>query len=333
MTDVTVVIATFNRAALLRETLEAMCRVRTGDLSVNFVVVDNASSDATPEVLHQFAQRLPLTQLRESKPGKSNALNLALREASLGEIVVFTDDDATPDVSWFEEIVATCRRWPSHSVFGGRIEPGFPSCVPRPFWTEDKRIQAIAFSAHHVSEREGPYPAHFEPFGPNFWMRRSALAGVEFRSDLGPHPTRRTLGDESEFLRRLRRRGCAPIYSPSARVVHRIEAERLTEIALYRRAYQSGRGTVHVTGMPETTLLERSRIAWNLRVMSNVGVSVWQLLGAALEPEESVRVTKLFARALTLGKNFEALCWSAKVALGRGPASTSPLQLDSPARA
>lgn len=333
MTELTVVIPTFNRASILRDTLEAMCRVRRGDLSVSFVVVDNASTDDTQEVLRQFAPRLPLTVMYEPAAGKCNALNLALRRAALGELVVFTDDDGTPDPSWFEEIVAVSRRWPAHAVFGGRVDPGWPSSVPRPFWAADKRIQAIAFTAHHVSDSEGPYPAHFEPFGPNFWVRRSALAGIEFRSDLGPHPTRRTLCDESEFLRRMRRRGFAPIYAPSARVVHRIQTDRLTELALYRRAYQSGRGTVHVTGMPEKTLLKSSRTAWHLRVASNVGVSAWQLLGAALEPEENVRVTKLFARALTLGKNVEALCWSARVALGRGPASGSPLQLDAPVEA
>jgi len=215
MSDLTVLMPTFNRAAVLRATLEAMCRVRLGDLSVEFVVIDNASTDATPEVLRELASRLPLRQLREARPGKSNALNRALREAPLGGIVVFTDDDVTPDSSWFEAIVATCQRWPEHSVFGGRIDPGWPNSVPRPFWAADKTIQAIAFSAHHPSEREGPYPDHFEPFGPNFWVRREALAGVEFRSDLGPHPTRRTLGDESEFLRQLRARGLTPIYSPS----------------------------------------------------------------------------------------------------------------------
>jgi glycosyltransferase involved in cell wall biosynthesis len=328
MTDLTVVIPTFNRASILRETLEAMCRVRTGNLSVSFVIVDNASTDDTTGVLRQFAQRLPLTLLREPKPGKCNALNRALREASLGEVVVFTDDDGTPDASWFEEIVASCQRWPSHSVFGGRIDPGWPRSVPKPVWTADKRIQAIAFTAHHINDREGPYPPLVEPFGPNFWVRRSALAGVEFRSDLGPHPTRRTLCDESEFLRRMRRRGFAPIYVPSARLVHRVQTDRTTELALYRRAYQYGRGAVHVTSMPEATLLKRSRIAWHLRIASNVGVSAWQLLCAALDPEENARATKLFAKAMTLGKNFEALCWSANVALGRGPGLDSPLELD-----
>jgi len=328
MTDLTVVIPTFNRASILRETLEAMCRVRTGNLSVSFVVVDNASSDDTPAVLREFAQRLPLTVLHEPTPGKCNALNRALREASLGEIVVFTDDDGTADEAWFEAIVAACRRWPAHGVFGGRVDPAWPDSVPRPFWAADKRIQAIAFTAHHVSDQEGPYPAFREPFGPNFWVRRSSLAGFEFRSDLGPHPTRRTLCDESEFLRRMRRHGHAPVYVPSARMVHRIQTDRVTELALYRRAYQYGRGEVHVTSMPEASLLERSRAAWHLRIVSNVGVSAWQMLGAALEPEEAVRVTKLFAKALTLGKNFEALCWSVKVALGQGLSVGSSLQLD-----
>lgn len=92
-------------------------------------------------------------------------------------------------------------------------------------------------------------------------------------------------------------------------------------MALYRRAYQSGKGTVHVTGMPEQTLRQKSRAAWHLRVASNVGVSTWQMLCAALEPEENVRVTKLFTKALTLGKNVEALRWSAKVALARARTS------------
>lgn len=320
MSDLTVLMPTFNRAEVLRATLEAMCRARLGNLSVQFVIVDNASTDQTPAVLQEFASRLPLMQLREPKPGKSNALNRALRDAPLGDIVVFTDDDVTPDASWFEAIIATCQRWPEHSVFGGRIDLGWPSATPRPFWAADKQIQAIAFSAHHVNDREGPYPANLEPFGPNFWVRRDALAGVELRTDLGPHPTRRTLGDESEFLRQLRRRGFEPIYSPSSRVVHRIEPERTTETALYRRAFQSGKGTVHVTGMPEAKLLKRSRAAWHLRIASNIGVGACQLLGAALESDEKLRFTKIFARTFTLSKNVEALRWAARVAIGWRPA-------------
>jgi glycosyltransferase involved in cell wall biosynthesis len=82
MTDVTVLMPTFNRATVLRATLEAMCRVRTRGLSAEFVVIDNASTDATPQVLKEFAARLPLRWLRETAPGKSNALNRALRDVA-----------------------------------------------------------------------------------------------------------------------------------------------------------------------------------------------------------------------------------------------------------
>lgn len=310
MSDVTILMPTFNRVEVLRATLEAMVRVRREGLSVEFVVVDNASTDATPRLLRELAERLPLRCLREVRPGKSNALNLALDSGELGDIVVFTDDDVTPDPQWLEAIVAACRRWPEHGVFGGRIDPGWPKGVPVPFWASDRRIRAIAFSAHHPSECEGPYPEVGEPFGPNFWVRKQLLERVRFREDLGPHPTRRTLGDESEFLRQLRRCGHAPVYVPSARVVHRIEVERTTERALYRRAFQSGRGTVHVSGMPEASLQQTSPVGWRARLASNVGVAALQLVGAALEPDERQRFSKLFNTTYTFSKNLEALKWA-----------------------
>jgi len=326
MTDLTLLMPTFNRATVLRTTLQALSQVRMGNLSVEIVVIDNASTDQTQAVLRDFASRLPLRLIYEPKPGKCSALNRALREGRLGDIVLFSDDDVTPDASWFEAIIAVCQRWPQHSVFGGRIDPGWPKDTPIPFWAADKKVQVIAFSAHHISDREGPYPADMEPFGPNYWVRRDALAGLEFREDLGPHPTRQTLADEVEFLRQLRRKGFPPVYSPSARVVHRLEPERTSELGIYRRAYQSARGSVHVAGMPEEALLKKSRAAWHLRIASNVAVSAWQLLGAALEPEEKTRFTRLFNHTFTFSKNLEALRWAARVALGKSPARSPALE-------
>lgn len=331
MTDLTVLMPTFNRASVLRTTLEALRHVRVGDLSVEIVVIDNGSSDETQAVLREFSSQLPLRQIYEPKPGKCNALNRALRESTLGDIVLFTDDDVTPDPSWFEAVVATCQRWPQHAVFGGRIDPGWPKGVPVPFWAADKGVQLIAFSAHHMSDREGPYRADADPFGPNFWVRREALSGLTFRADLGPHPTRRTLGDETEFLRQLRSKGFSPIYTPSSRVIHRIEPERTTDLAIYRRAFQNGRGNVHVLGMPEAALLDKSPAAWHLRIASNVTVGALQLLAAALEPDEKQRFSKLFNRCFTFSRNLEALRWSLGKALESSRGLGAALELAEPA--
>jgi glycosyltransferase involved in cell wall biosynthesis len=305
--DVSVLIPTRNRARVLQSTLEAMCGVRRADVRAELVVVDNGSTDDTSNVCRAFRSKLPLTYLREPRAGKCHALNRALREARLGDIVVFTDDDVTPDEDWLESIVSTSSRWPKHSVFGGRIDPEWPSSVPLPRWVRNKQIQTVAFAAHSISDRECEYPAGREPFGPNYWVRRAALEGMSFLESVGPHPRRRTLGDETHFLRQLRRRGYAPVYSPAARVRHRIEAERMTKAAIYRRAFQYGRGFVHTEGVPESSLLETSEVAWRLRVVSNVAIGAMGIALASLEPDEDRRFAQLVARLFTLAKNVEAL--------------------------
>jgi len=66
-TSVTVLIATYNRAEILRETLEAMCRVERDKLAIEFVVIDNNSTDHTKEVVESFAERLPIRYLFEPR--------------------------------------------------------------------------------------------------------------------------------------------------------------------------------------------------------------------------------------------------------------------------
>lgn len=306
-TSLTVLIPTRNRANVLKATLEAMCRVRRDSLSVQFVVVDNGSTDATADVLKERGSRLPIVLLREPRAGKCYALNRALRDVQLGDIVVFTDDDVTPDESWLQSIIAVCERWPQHSVFGGRIDVEWPTDVIVPSWARHKQIQQMAFSEHSVAERECEYPPGVEPFGPNYWVRRSALTGFKFLEGIGPHPTRRTLGDETHFLRQLRAHGHCPVYSPDARVRHRIEAARTTRGAIYRRSFQYGRGCVHTEGVPEEFLLRQSRAAWYLRLTSNIGMSSLGVLRAALEPDENRRFRRVVAELFTLARNAEAL--------------------------
>jgi len=66
--DISVLIPTYNRAEILRETLEAMCQVKRDGLGVEFVVIDNNSTDHTKEVVEAFADRLPLCYLFEPRP-------------------------------------------------------------------------------------------------------------------------------------------------------------------------------------------------------------------------------------------------------------------------
>ena len=77
--QVSIVIATYNRADVLRVTLVGLESVfRDCDTSYELVVVDNNSTDQTALVCEEFSARLPLVYYFEPRQGKSNALNSAM---------------------------------------------------------------------------------------------------------------------------------------------------------------------------------------------------------------------------------------------------------------
>ena len=80
----TILMATRNRAQILREVLESYCRIVPPHDGWKLVVIDNGSTDETTQVLDSFQNRLPLQVLSESRPGKSCALNTGLKLAEWG---------------------------------------------------------------------------------------------------------------------------------------------------------------------------------------------------------------------------------------------------------
>src|SRR6476469_4849580 len=67
---ISVIVATFNRAAWLREALATLVRQRTdGRFDYEVVVVDNASSDETRDVVENFQSPVAIRYLYQSQPG------------------------------------------------------------------------------------------------------------------------------------------------------------------------------------------------------------------------------------------------------------------------
>jgi glycosyltransferase involved in cell wall biosynthesis len=96
---VSVIIWTWNRAALLDQTLERMHQLRIPEgVRWELVVVNNNCTDHTDELIARHASRLPLVNLHEAQPGKGHACNLALAHAS-GDLVAWTDDDVLVDAA------------------------------------------------------------------------------------------------------------------------------------------------------------------------------------------------------------------------------------------
>src|SRR5262245_36357876 len=103
--SVTVAICTWNRAAVLRRTLDSfMSRVPPRDAPWRLLVVNNNCTDNTEDVVREFSNRLPIVSVFEPAPGLSNARNCALREAN-SHYLVFTDDDVLVSPGWLAAFV------------------------------------------------------------------------------------------------------------------------------------------------------------------------------------------------------------------------------------
>ncbi|MEO8695229.1 MAG: glycosyltransferase [Acidimicrobiales bacterium] len=97
---VSVVISTLDRAEGLRHTLDALRYQTHGAIEV--VVVNGPSTDHTVSVLAEYpdvkVESCPLPNLSMSR-------NIGIRAAA-GEIVAIIDDDAIPEFSWIDELIA-----------------------------------------------------------------------------------------------------------------------------------------------------------------------------------------------------------------------------------
>ena len=90
--QISVIIATFNRRALLARTLPPLLAQDFPPEWHEVVVVVDGSSDGTAEFLRSLSSRGNLRIIEQSKRGQAAAINTGLRE-SRGELVLFLDDD------------------------------------------------------------------------------------------------------------------------------------------------------------------------------------------------------------------------------------------------
>lgn len=300
---ITVILSTFNRANDLRETLEAFCLLDLTGLQVEFVVVDNNSKDETPEVIDSFMARLPLVHLKEARQGKNCALNKALDDVALKELVIFTDDDITPLPDWLQQIASACENWPQYSVFGGAVRVKWPGENYPPVWCGPKWIQSICFATNEADgEEERPYPEGVYPFGPNLWVRSTVFSdGYRYNENIGPRPTKRLMGSETSFLIGLAKKGYSAVLIPRACVQHRPQDREITQEAVLKRGYRYGRSQPH---------LDRLKGPWKINLASQLLQCLHGLASIVLSyiPGNShKRFASRFGGLVRLGKAKESI--------------------------
>jgi glycosyltransferase involved in cell wall biosynthesis len=312
-----ILICTYNRAPLLRETLAALrALVLPAQCAVEIIVVDNNSSDETPSVIADAAagSPVPLRSVRETRQGKSFALNRGLTLAS-GDVVALTDDDVWANPDWLARIVADFREHDVTFVFG-KVLPRWSRLPPPELLTQP--AQAIWGPLAIVDY--GDEPVHYRPestgqrlpIGANLAFAREAVVRVGgWRTDLGKVNNTLIAGEDHEIFSRLRRHGLyAGYYDPAVAVRHFIPGARLTRA--YFRRWFFWNGKTHALMLddlhPELEMSRVPRIAGVPRFLYRQSLrQLWRWAGAAGGTDALAAFTEELRTLQHAGMLYE--CW------------------------
>ena len=239
--DVSIVICTANRAAVLPDTLNSLAMVRTPG-STELLVMDNASVDDTRQVVEQAARTFPfpVRYMFIGTAGKYGALNAGIQNAR-GGVIAATDDDARFEPDWLERAVNGLSRHRCAFV-GGPVRPVWQG--PKPSWLDERSAvhsKVIALLDYGDHEREFGRQGISWPLGVNVAYRREVFDQVGlFENRLGR--TSGTLRNQAqrEWHLRARAAGLRGMYLPGMLVHHLVETERLTRQYFRRWFYWHG---------------------------------------------------------------------------------------------
>ncbi|NDY57143.1 glycosyltransferase [Desulfovibrio sulfodismutans] len=120
--EAAVLLYTWNKAGFLRDTLENLARTRLGPAPV--IVLDNGSTDDTPQVLAQAAMQFAPGQfstvtlpVNVGAPAARNWL-LSLPAVRCARYAAFVDDDARPPRDWLTLLLDAARANPQAGAVG-----------------------------------------------------------------------------------------------------------------------------------------------------------------------------------------------------------------------
>lgn len=250
---ISIILCSCNRAAGLRQTLEALGRVRIRpDWEAEVIVVDNASTDETASVAQNTKlANMDVKYLFEGRKGKGHALNAGLGNAR-GEILLFTDDDVLIPEDWVEEMVAALDNEKCDAVTG---QITLAAHLLRPWLTPIHRWWLA--SSHDAQPREGSR----ELIGANMGFRRAVLERVPaFETELGPGAL--GLGEDTLFGWQLVAAGYTIRYAPKAKVIHQLNADRLRRLNWHAEARKHGKTEAYLLHHWEHGDIKHPRLTW-----------------------------------------------------------------------
>ncbi len=209
--DYSVVVPSHNRRDVLFEVLSALDAQRDAP-EFEVVVVDDGSSDGTPERLREWRGTRPFTALLQEPRGPAAARNRGVA-AARGRRVAFLGDDTVPEPGWLAaHAAARAARGedPSIAVVG---YTGWHPRVRRTRLLDYLNEHGLQFGYALIGDA-ADVPFNFF-YTSNLSLDRERLVAEPFDEGF-PYPA----WEDIEASYRLTRRGLKLVYQPAARAAH-----------------------------------------------------------------------------------------------------------------
>jgi glucosyl-dolichyl phosphate glucuronosyltransferase len=246
--SLSLIVPTYSRPEGLVRMLASVADQSAVDVEV--IVVDNAPNPRVRRVVTEASEvaAAPIRYVAEPTLGLHNARHAGAHAAS-GDILVFTDDDATFDPGWLDAYARAFEDHPEMAAAGGPVRPIWE--VSPPAWlmkfVDPRYFPPLSLMDAHDEFQLG---AQVVFFGVNMAIRRDALfqAGGFNPEAFGSQ----WLGNgETGLLHKLRDAGGRIGYVPDAVAYHHIPPARMTAQYLCNRMALEGActeyGAFHAT--------------------------------------------------------------------------------------
>ena len=219
---VSVIIPVLDRADELSRCLESISGIRYPKDKLELIVVDDGSTDNSPEVARSFGALV--LESGGKGMGPAFARNLGSKEAR-GEILAFIDSDCIASPEWLEELVGLFDD-PEVAAVGGLVDGMHTSSFLDRY---ELVMSSLTLGNRERSGQQGTDTFYVPSC--NMLVRSSA-----FREAFGFNPEMH-VGEDVDLTWRMRDKGHRIIYMPKGRVGHE---HRNAFLPFLRRRFQYG---------------------------------------------------------------------------------------------
>lgn len=221
---ISVLICTWNRGALIQDTLRSL--IETSTLSADeIIVVNGGGKNDCAQTLAYWKERCSyLREIKIENINLANSRNIGLR-ACQGDLILMTDDDARVFPDWIEQMVRIHAQHPEAGVVGGEVVDASGNSLLSHI------ADVTTFPRYGYAQEVRHVP------GVNCSFKREVIAQI------GEQDLALFRGEDVDYTWRAQKAGWKVLYVPDIKVYH---AHRPSWKGLYHQHHMYGRAYYRV---------------------------------------------------------------------------------------